>query len=293
MISEILLPSVSPCSSSVRSDTGTIALSTRSSVLASWPISKSRSAPLHAASTTSLMLTDRAAFRSRVISIDTSAWTQRLCGDTGRFHGAGSGFDWKLAAVRTTFVTDSIAGFGLRADAAPTSSWPAVGSSDPRRSLRAVAGSDGAGRGVHAGGSPSSGGSGARSTIASARSTLAMPSPSAWWVLMISPTSSSSSPSITHISQSGRARSSAIDCTRLTSSIELIAVAGSGQGGEPEVVVEVEVGVVDPDRPALAVRHLHDALPHPRHAVESTADVFANVVEPDPTRSITQWRRRR
>ena len=45
-------------------------------------------------------------------------------------------------------------------------------------------------------------------------STLAMPSPIAWWVLMIIATSSSARPSTIHNSHKGRVRSSGSDCNR-------------------------------------------------------------------------------
>ena len=55
------------------------------------------------------------------------------------------------------------------------------------------------------------------------------------------------------------------------------------------MVVEVEVGIVHPDRSALPVGHLHDPVAHPRHAVETTADVGADLVESDAARIVSQW----
>ena len=52
---------------------------------------------------------------------------------------------------------------------------------------------------------------------------------------------------------------------------ELLLVAGGGQGGVADVVVEVEVRVVDPDRAALVERHEAQLLAEARDEVEPRA----------------------
>ena len=48
------------------------------------------------------------------------------------------------------------------------------------------------------------------------------------------------------------------------------------------MVVDVEVFVVDPDRPGLVVRHLHHTLAQTGHAMDPPGDVRLELVEPNP-----------
>ena len=54
------------------------------------------------------------------------------------------------------------------------------------------------------------------------------------------------------------------------------------------MIVEVELGVVDPDRPALAVRDLHHLLSQAGHPVDPPSDVATEFVQSDPPRVVTQ-----
>ena len=59
---------------------------------------------------------------------------------------------------------------------------------------------------------------------------------------------------------------------------QLLLGAGRGQGGLADVVVEVQVGVVDPDRAPLAERDEAKLLAEPRDEVEARLDVVAELV---------------
>ena len=83
------------------------------------------------------------------------------------------------------------------------------------------------------------------------RSTPETPSIMQWWTFEISAKRSSSRPSTTHISQSGRERSRRCAMMRAASCAELRGVAGPGQARVAHVVVEVEALVVHPDRARL------------------------------------------
>ena len=67
---------------------------------------------------------------------------------------------------------------------------------------------------------------------------------------------SSSRPSISHISHSGLERSSCWEKIRAVSVAQLLPVAGRGQRGVADVVLEVEARVVDPHRPAAVERRV-------------------------------------
>ena len=53
---------------------------------------------------------------------------------------------------------------------------------------------------------------------------------------------------------------------------KLLVVAGCGQRGAPDVVVEVEVDVVDPDRAGQMAGHVEHALPVPGQVAEPLPD---------------------
>ena len=76
------------------------------------------------------------------------------------------------------------------------------------------------------------------------------PSTSAWWVLEISAKRPPSSPSTSHVSHSGLARSSRCESIRAASARSCSSAARRRQRGVAHVVLEVEARVVDPQRPA-------------------------------------------
>ena len=60
--------------------------------------------------------------------------------------------------------------------------------------------------------------------------------------------------------------------------LELVLVAGGGEGRRAHVVAQVQMRVVDPLRPALAERHVGEALPVARHEGEPVLDRLEQVV---------------
>ena len=90
---------------------------------------------------------------------------------------------------------------------------------------------------------------GVRSMITASRSVPDTPSTSAWCVLASMAQRPSSRPSTTQISHSGLERSSCCAMTRPTSLRSSLSPPGDGQRGVAQVVLDVEVRVVHPDRP--------------------------------------------
>ena len=70
-----------------------------------------------------------------------------------------------------------------------------------------------------------------------------------------------------------RASSSATSCSH---------DPGPRQRGVPHVVRDVEAVVVDPDRPALLVRHRHEPAPEPRHQRQPRQHEVAHFLDPEP-----------
>ena len=85
-------------------------------------------------------------------------------------------------------------------------------------------------------------------------------------------------PSTSHISHSGFVRSSALGEEAAGEVLQLLLAAGRGQAGVAQVVAQVEVRVVDPDRAALVERDLGEALAKARHEVQARLDVLAQLV---------------
>ena len=83
-------------------------------------------------------------------------------------------------------------------------------------------------------------------------STPETPSTSAWWLLVTSAKRPPSTLSTSHISHSGFERSSRCENTRAARIAQLLLAARAREGGVADVVLEVELRVVDPLRPALA-----------------------------------------
>ncbi len=63
---------------------------------------------------------------------------------------------------------------------------------------------------------------------------------------------------------------------------ELLPRTRPGQGGVAHVVRDVETIVVDPDRPALLVRHRHQPAPKPRHERQAREHELAYLGDPEP-----------
>ena len=77
--------------------------------------------------------------------------------------------------------------------------------------------------------------------------------------------------------------------------LHLQVVSGTGHRRQPDVVVDVERAVVDPDGPALAERHEHDLLAQPGELVEPSRDHRPQLVEtyppsPVPQRAASRYR---
>ena len=138
----------------------------------------------------------------------------------------------------------------------------------------------GSGRGAHLGGS-AGGSSGSFSVSKSTvvMSTPEMPSTSAWWLLPMIAKRSPSSPSTSHISQSGLLRSSCWEKIRAPRLRSCSSEPGRRQRGLAHVVLEVEVRVVDPDRPALAEGDEAQLLAEARHQVQARGDVVAELAD--------------
>ena len=83
-------------------------------------------------------------------------------------------------------------------------------------------------------------------------STPETPSTSAWWLLVTSAKRPPSTLSMSHISHSGFERSRRWEKTRAARIRSCSVAARGGEGGVADVVAEVELGVVDPLRAALA-----------------------------------------
>ena len=71
---------------------------------------------------------------------------------------------------------------------------------------------------------------------------------------------------------------------------QLIARPRVGERGQSNVVRDVEVIVVDPDRTALAERHVHQPAAEPRDVMESGIDEGAGVCEAEPAGFVEERR---
>ena len=96
------------------------------------------------------------------------------------------------------------------------------------------------------------------------RSMPATPSTMQWWTLVMSAHRSPASPSTIHVSHSGRWRSSSCDMSRPIRLLEIVLAAGRRERRVADVVLEVEVRVVDPHRPAQVERDEPHPLAVPR-----------------------------
>ena len=108
-------------------------------------------------------------------------------------------------------------------------------------------------------------------------STPEMPSTIAWWVLVRIAKRSRSSPCASHSSQSGLERSSCWEKTRPASRFSCVLAARLGQRGVADVVGQVEVDVVGPERPAGLQRRHDQLLAEARHLAEAPAHVLDQV----------------
>ena len=121
------------------------------------------------------------------------------------------------------------------------------------------------------------GASALRSISTASRSVPETPSTSAWCVLASMAQRPSSSPSTTQISHRGFVRSSGWDITRPTSLRSSLSPPGDGERGVTEVVLNVEVRVVHPDRAPQLERDEAHLLAEARDEVESGVDHRHNV----------------
>ena len=119
---------------------------------------------------------------------------------------------------------------------------------------------DGSGAGLHSGGSSAMRVRGVRSRNAASTDAPLTPSRMAWCTLATSAVRSPSSPSTTCISQSGRLGSSWRLMTPATKASSSGCPPGEGRLARLDVVVEVELGVVDPDRVVQPEGHPEGAL---------------------------------
>ena len=144
---------------------------------------------------------------------------------------------------------------GPRSDAAGAPNDLARADQPLDQRLARSCGALGSGSGIHCSrGGAVSGGSFSRSKRTVVMSTPETPSTMQWWVLATIAKRPPSSPSTSQSSQSGFERSSCWEKTRAARFRSCSSLPGAGQGGVADVVVEVEVGVVDPDGAALAER---------------------------------------
>ena len=104
-------------------------------------------------------------------------------------------------------------------------------------------------------------------------STPEMPSTSAWWVFATSAKRPPDMLCTSHISHSGLERSRRCENSAPGQALERGVVGGLGQGGVADVVVGIEVRVIGPHRPALAERHVGQALAVARHQVQPAEHV--------------------
>ena len=108
-------------------------------------------------------------------------------------------------------------------------------------------------------------------------STPETPSTMQWWVLPTIAKRPPFSPSISQSSQSGLERSSCCEKIRAARARSCCSEPGSGSGGVPHVVGEVEVRVVDPDRAAHVEGHEAKLLAKARDQVQTGLDVVAEL----------------
>ena len=114
---------------------------------------------------------------------------------------------------------------------------------------------EGSGAGFHSGGNSTMRVRGVRSRKAASTDAPLTPSRMAWCTLATSAVRSPSSPSTTCISQSGRSGSSWRLMKPATKASSSALPPGDGQAGPAQVIVEVEVGIVHPDRVVQPERH--------------------------------------
>ena len=116
-------------------------------------------------------------------------------------------------------------------------------------------------------------------------STPDMPSIAEWCTLAMIATRSCSRPSTYHSSHSGRERSSGRPAISAVSAASSRGPPGDGQRGAAHVVVEVEVGILDPQRVVQVERHRHQAAPERRQQVHPLAQQVAHPVDVERDRA--------
>ena len=137
----------------------------------------------------------------------------------------------------------------------------------------------GSGRGAHFGGRTGGwSGCSSRSKRTVVMSTPEMPSTSAWWLLPTTAKRSPSSPSTSHSSQSGLRAVELLGEDPRRKVAQLLLGARRRQRRAPHVVVEVEEGVVDPDRPALVEGDGAQLLAEAGDEVQARLDLVAELL---------------
>ena len=133
-----------------------------------------------------------------------------------------------------------------------------------------------------------------RGRTATARiSTPDAPSINEWWILATNAWWPRSRPSTTHASHSGWRRSSGTARDIRDERGQLGRAAGRGDRGAAQVVVEVEVGVLDPQRRVQPERHLDEPAAERRHEVQPRLHQLAHVLVTEPAGATSSDRRRR
>ena len=153
--------------------------------------------------------------------------------------------------------------------------WPTISTS---LGMRSVGGAAAAGSSPSVG-AGSSGGTGVRSNRWMNSSAPETPSTAAWWILPIRATLPSWRPSTTWISHSGRARSSGTPTMAPVRSVSSRGPPGAGSDVATDVVVEVEVRILDPQRVVEVERHRHDPAAKRGVADQAAGDERLQLVE--------------
>ena len=260
-IPETWFPS-SSVSPSARVETGTMATSgpSASSPRAS---SRRRSPPETQARITSLTVASKTRPTSFTSSSGTERPAKRLRFDTaplnevrGAAKNPGGDCSPRPASSRLCIPRSATASTPACSVLSVAPGWRA----SDEAAWRSICVLDGNGAGSHSGGSATIRVRGVRSRNAASTDAPLTPSRMAWCTLATSAVRSPSSPSTTCISHSGRSGSSWRLMTPATNASSSACPPGRGQAGPAQVVVELEVGVVDPHRVVQAEGHPHGPL---------------------------------
>jgi hypothetical protein len=112
------------------------------------------------------------------------------------------------------------------------------------------------------------------------------PSRTQWWALSSTAICPSGSPSTNSHDQRGRVRSKGHEV--VGGEVEQRGAGGDREGRDGEVVVDVVVGIVHPDRPPEAARDRRQPLAVPAGQVHPTLGVLPDQVHPDAPGVVTE-----